>query len=220
MVALSLSRSEGTQLRLFANDAARNREPHDPGWVDRHQNPQPRRYGAGTAKPSAVRKPTALPRSPHTCCVLGQHSLGCRTSGEAVGAFTFVLILPLKEGRPKKNNAIKPAWLCFPSNAYCEKKTVRGNKLPRSDLCEHLGNEGCLLPWITQNRTTSSPCCRAWKTLEGWRTRLAATPLMTYMSPPSPTLSGRVSSGKCFGDFGLTVRHHVKARPPCLITNY
>jgi len=52
---LSLSRSEGTQLRLFANDAARNREPHDPGWVDRHQNPQPRKYGAGTAKPSAVR---------------------------------------------------------------------------------------------------------------------------------------------------------------------
>jgi hypothetical protein len=34
------------------------------------------------------------------------------------------------------------------------------------------------------------------------------------------TLSGRVSSGKSFGDFGLTVRHHVRARPPCLITNY
>jgi hypothetical protein len=27
------------------------------------------------------------------------------------------------------------------------------------------------------------------------------------------TLSGPVS-GRCFGDFGLTVRHHVKARPP------
>src|SRR6516165_10873072 len=46
-----------------------------------------------------------------------------------------------------------------------------------------------LLPWITQNRTTSSPCCRAWKTLEGWRTKLAATPMMTYLSPPLPTLS-------------------------------
>jgi hypothetical protein len=37
--------------------------------------------------------------------------------------------------------------------------------------------------------------------------------------PPPPTLSGRVSSGKCFADFGLTVRHHVKARAPCLIAN-
>ena len=94
------------------------------------------------------------------------------------------------------------------------KQTVRGNKLPCSGLYEHLGNEGCLLPWITQNRTTSSPCCRAWKTLEGRRSRLAATPLMTSMWPPPPTLSGRVSSAKCFGDFGPTVRHHVKARPP------
>jgi hypothetical protein len=94
------------------------------------------------------------------------------------------------------------------------KETVRGNKLSRSDLREHLGNEGCLLPWKTQNRTTSSPCCRAWKTLEGWRTRLAATPLMTYVSPPPPTLSGRVSSGKCCGDFGLTVRHHTISTLP------
>jgi hypothetical protein len=31
--------------------------------------------------------------------------------------------------------------------------------------------------------------------------------MMTYMPPPPPTLSGRVSSGKYFGDFGLTVRH-------------
>ena len=73
-----------------------------------------------------------------------------------------------------------------------------------------------VLPWITQNRTTSSPCCRAWKTLEGWRTRLAATLLMTYMSPRPPRLSEGVTSGKYFGDFGLGLLpdYELLTRPP------
>ena len=155
-----------------------------------------------------------MPPIPHTAPVRVIEPRGC-------GPFTF--IPPFRSGggttpvRPGKHSAIKPAWLCFPSNAYCEKKRSGGTNCRGPTYANILGNEGCLLPWITQNRTTSSRCCRAWKALEGWRRRLAATPLTTYMSPP--TLSGRVSSGRCFGDFGLTIRHRVKARPPCLITN-
>src|SRR5262249_12257432 len=96
------------------------------------------------------------------------------------------------------------------------KRNDQGEQTAVVRLMRASGESGMLLPSITQNRTTSSPCCRAWKTLEGWRTKLAATPMMTYMSPPPPTLSGRVSSGKCFGDFGLAPLpdYELLTRPP------
>jgi hypothetical protein len=91
-----------------------------------------------TAKPSATRsqrlclRPPTLPSPPIPSSGIRQ---GYRTE-TCVGVRLVPAILPRLRGRPVRpaqHSAIKRTWLCFPSNAYCERERSAGNQLPWSE---------------------------------------------------------------------------------------
>jgi len=102
-----------------------------------------------TAKPPGVLALTALPSSPMTVpCPqsLTRHRHGCRTGSEA-GPDASPPSQAARQRdapvRPRKNSAIKRACLCFPSNAYCEKKRSGGTNCRGLASVEQMTSWGC-----------------------------------------------------------------------------
>jgi hypothetical protein len=113
-------------------------------------------------------QPTALPSSPRPlpCPPCPQTKFGSAVEPR-VAIPTFRSVVGGRPVRPAQHSAVKRAWLCFPSNAYCENKRSAGNQLPWSDLCEHLGMRD------VSRRSYSVSAVRASRSLESLRTLAA-----------------------------------------------